>query len=203
MIAQMTLEEYLDFEARSPDGHEYRGGVTYSLATPSRNHGDVAMNLALVLGAASRAVGCKAYAGDMKIVTPGGERLIPDFAIRCDQDRGDPGAMSGENIATDPWLVVEILSESTAATDMTEKLDAYQSVPSIAHYLIIDSRRRSMRAFERLADGRFETRGPVSSVTLPALGNLVLTLDDVYRDTTMPSFPKIVRETGPENDAST
>ena len=200
MIAKMTLEEYLDFEARSPDGHEYRSGVTYALATPSRNHGDIAMNLALVLGAAARAVGCKAYAGDMKLVTPGGERLIPDFAIRCDRNAVDLTGTSGENIATDPWLVVEILSENTAATDMTEKLDAYQSVPSISHYVVVDSRRRSMRAFVRLAEGRFGTTGSVESVTLPLLGDLVLALDDVYRDTTVPSFPMLVRDSASDSE---
>ena len=203
MSAKMTLDEYLSYEARSPVAHEYRAGVTYALAAPSRNHATISMNLALKLGAAARMARCEAYAGDMKLVTPAGERLIPDFVIRCDTDRGELPRSSGENTATDPWLVVEILSERTAATDVTEKLDAYQSVPSVSYYVIIDSRRRAMRFFERLESGRFQTSGSVESVQLPRLGDCLLTLDDVYRDTTVPSVLTFVRESDLAGDAQT
>ncbi len=183
-LRKMTLEEYLDFEERSPHGHEYRDGIVYDLAAPSRNHADIAMNLSIVLGRVARNAGCMAYAGDMKLVTPSGDRLIPDFSIRCPSGR-DESAARGENVVTDPWLVVEILSPSTAVDDVTEKLAAYQSVSTITHYIVVDSRRRAVRVFERTADGKLAIGGAFRSVRFPRLSDVELTLDDIYRDTTV------------------
>ncbi len=183
----MTLEQYLAFEERSPHGHEYRDGIVYDLAAPSQSHADIAMNLSIMLGSKARNVGCMAYAGDMKLVTPSGDRLIPDFAIRCPSDLEQRDAR-GENVVTDPWLVVEILSPSTAADDMTEKLAAYQSVVTITHYVVIDLRRRAVRVFERTADGKLAIGGSSRSVRFPRLSDVELTLDDIYRDTTVPAI---------------
>jgi len=40
--------------------------------------------------------------------------------------------------ATEPTLVAEVLSPSTAAFDEAEKLEEYRSVPSLRHILRVD-----------------------------------------------------------------
>ena len=55
---------------------------------------------------------------------------IPDFLIFKE---------SGNKIkyATEPVLIVEVISESTAKTDRTTKLNEYRLLPSLQYYLIV------------------------------------------------------------------
>ena len=57
-----------------------------------------------------------------------------------------------------PVIVVEVLSPSTAADDHGVKLDGYFSLPSLAHYLILDADRRVMIWHKRGHAGAIETR---------------------------------------------
>ena len=57
-----------------------------------------------------------------------------------------------------PVIVVEVLSPSTAADDHGVKLDGYFSLPSVAHYLILDADRRVMIWHRRGSAGAIETR---------------------------------------------
>lgn len=188
---RLTLEEYLAFEERSAGPHEYRNGYAVALATPSGTHGEISLNLSLAIGPPSRAAGCKARVGDTKVLTPAGERLIPDFLVTCDARDFDALLGSGEAIVAHPWLVIEILSPTTAADDMTSKLDAYQSIADVLAYVVIDSRRRAVRAFERTVDGKFVSSGLLSSLAFTRLPDLTVTIDEIYRDTSVPHIEDV------------
>ncbi|MGQ0673713.1 MAG: Uma2 family endonuclease [Hyphomicrobium sp.] len=64
-----------------------------------------------------------------------------------------------------PAIVVEVLSPSTAKHDMSAKLDAYFSLPSVEHYLIVDPDRPHVIHHKRGSSGSIETR----IVTTPSL----------------------------------
>ena len=70
----------------------------------------------------------------------------PDALVVCPVPPGDAVEISN------PVIVVEVLSPSTAADDHGIKLDGYFSLPSVAHYLIIDPDRRMMIHHKRGAD---------------------------------------------------
>jgi len=59
---------------------------------------------------------------------------------------------------SNPVIVVEVLSPSTAADDHGLKLDGYFSLPSVEHYLILDADRRVMIWHKRGQAGAIETR---------------------------------------------
>ena len=59
---------------------------------------------------------------------------------------------------TDPVIVVEVLSPSTAAIDHGPKLMGYFSLPSLAHYLILDPERRVAIHHKRGQGDIIETR---------------------------------------------
>jgi len=62
----------------------------------------------------------------------------PDAVVYC-RLRLPPAAIEIPN----PVIVVEVLSEGTAARDHGVKLVGYFSLPSVAHYLILDPERRT------------------------------------------------------------
>ena len=51
--------------------------------------------------------------------------------------------------ATNPVIVVEVLSPRTQAVDTSDKLADYFRVPSIQHYLIVSARRREIIHHQR------------------------------------------------------
>jgi Uma2 family endonuclease len=102
-----------------------------------------------------------------------------------------------EQIVEEPSLIVEVTSPSSRATDRRAKLDAYQRLPSLRSYVIVEQRHRRVLAYSRDADGswvREELNGS-GTVALRAL-ELVMTVDEIYDD--VPTPPLAVGED--END---
>ena len=60
--------------------------------------------------------------------------------------------------SSDPIVVVEVLSPSTAAIDHGRKLSGYFSLPSVEHYLILDPERRVVIHHKRGQGDAIETR---------------------------------------------
>jgi Uma2 family endonuclease len=94
-----------------------------------------------IWAALDRAVGeagldCEALGDGVTIEVDADTDYEPDAVVNCGP-RLPPDATS----ATNPVIVVEVLSPATQSTDTGEKLADYFRVPSIQHYLIVRSRR--------------------------------------------------------------
>ena len=77
--------------------------------------------------------------------------FVPDALVVCPPP--PPDVVEIDN----PLIVVEVLSPSTAALDHGVKLEGYFSLPSVAHYLILDPDRRVVIHHKR-SQGFIETR---------------------------------------------
>ncbi|MEE8554760.1 MAG: Uma2 family endonuclease, partial [bacterium] len=80
-----------------------------------------------------------------------------------------------------PCLIVEVLSPTTEATDRREKLLAYQTLPSLREYVLVDQREPHVEVFRR--EGRDwwrDTHAAGDRFTLDSVG-LTLDVDTVYR----------------------
>ena len=82
-----------------------------------------------------------------------GNVFEPDAMVAC----GPPPPDDALEI-TDPVIVVEVLSPSTAAIDHGPKLMGYFSLPSVEHYLILDPERRVVIHHKRGQGDIIETR---------------------------------------------
>ncbi len=60
--------------------------------------------------------------------------------------------------APNPVVFLEVLSESTAARDVTRDLVGYFSLPSVIHYLILDPEFRIVFHYRRSDGGVIEMR---------------------------------------------
>jgi len=92
-----------------------------------------------------------------------------------------------ELIVAEPSVVVEVTSPSTRATDRREKLEAYQRIPSLKLYLIVEQRRRQVFVYTRAANGewpREELAGSGEVAIAPLAARL--TLDEIYEDVPLP-----------------
>lgn len=179
-LRKMTEQEYLASEPDSPYKREYVDGFVYPLlqAGALGKHGKIAMNLAARLHLAARKNGCWAFASDMRVRIPGGTRYYyPDVLVTCEDVPDDA------RYAQNPCLIVEVLSDSTRATDLGDKLQAYRSLPSLQGYLLVDTAARAARLYTRAAQGWQESYCEgVGELSLPCVG-VALTLDEVYEGT--------------------
>jgi Uma2 family endonuclease len=91
---------------------------------------------------------CEAFSEGLGVMVDEGTCYIPDALVTC----GEP-LPPDARIATDPIIVVEVLSPSTRDIDTTIKLADYFRIPCLRHYLIIDVGRRSLVLYSRQPDG--------------------------------------------------
>jgi len=177
----MTLEEYLAFEAASPIKHEYVAGEVFAMTGATTRHNLITLNLTSALRSAAKKRGCRVFAMDVKLRAGVDRVYYPDLLVACGR------AAEVELIVDIPSIVVEVTSPSTRATDRREKLDAYQKLPSLRSYLVVEQRRRHVIAYSRDAEGewnREELQGS-GEVRIDAL-DLTLTLDEIYDDVPLP-----------------
>jgi Uma2 family endonuclease len=81
--------------------------------------------------------------------------------------------------ATNPVIVIEVLSPSTQSIDSGDKLADYFRVPSIQHYLVVRSRRQEIIHHRRSGDAIVSRSVNVGAIRLDPPG-IVLDVAEVY-----------------------
>ncbi len=147
--------------------------------TPERvGHIQVKTRVWQALDRAVRAagVGCQALGDGLTVEVDAQTDYEPDALVNC----GPPLPLDAV-AATNPVVVVEVMSPSTQAIDAGDKLADYFRLPSIRHYLLVRTRRREVVHHERLSD-RIETRiVTAGEISLDPPG-LVVAVDEFYGD---------------------
>ena len=96
---------------------------------------------------------CRAYTDGMAVRVDADTVYERDALVRC-------GERLGPNVVevVDPVILVEVISPSTHKVDTTQKLGDHFRVPSVRHYLIVNTSRRTVVHHERMAEGTVQTR---------------------------------------------
>lgn len=177
----VSEDEYLAAEAASEVRHEYIGGQVYAMTGASDRHGLIANAVAFALTPAVRRKQCQLFIADMKLRLQIGDETIfyyPDLLVSCHaQDRE-------KFFRSAPCLLIEILSESTARIDRREKLLAYQTIPSLQSYLLIEQERRHVELYRRGTGWQAEHYGDgalPNALSIECL-DTSLSLDAIYAD---------------------
>jgi Uma2 family endonuclease len=173
----LTLAEFIAWETRQPERHEFRDGAVYAMAGASDDHNAIVANLIAMVRPALRGGACRIFANDMMLLTEFPGARYPDILVTCDgRDAQDRRAKRH------PKLIIEVLSETTAGIDAGAKLDEYQTIEELQEYVLIDSRKPWIRIYRRNAD-KLETALPITigAIELRSLA-LMLTLESIYED---------------------
>jgi Uma2 family endonuclease len=134
-IRCMTLDEFLRWEDGSDTRYELIDGVPVAMAPPARAHGLLCARLAVAIDAALRSrrlCEVQIEAGIAR-ADRADSCYIADLAVTCREHR------HGEQLVTDPILIVEILSPGTERHDRQVKVPAYRQIDSVEEILLIDS----------------------------------------------------------------
>lgn len=178
-VSRAAFLSYLDsIEGKA----EFLDGWIYDMAGGTPAHSLIANNVGAELRSNLKDSGCRAYNSDLTIeIDADGSIVFPDVSVVCGalettDDRAD--------IATNPVLIVEVLSSSSWRYDRGGKLRKYMTIPSLREYVIIEQTIPQVDVMTRADDGswKFATYQEFTDlVVLESLG-IQISVADIYRD---------------------
>jgi Uma2 family endonuclease len=139
----MTLAEFIDWEERQPLRYEFDGFRPIAMTGGTAAHAALQRNLAISLGGRLRGKPCQFFGSDLKIEVTGRIRY-PDGFVVC-----SPTAPT-DKIVRDPVVIFEVLSDSTARTDLITRNHEYAATPSVKRYVILSQEAVAGTVFERV-----------------------------------------------------
>lgn len=144
-----TATDYLDWEAAQAERHEYLDGEVFAMAGAEDRHVTVAGNLYMALRQHLSGSPCRTFMSDMRLhVAAANSYFYPDVLVTCSAlDVASP------RVKTEPKLIAEVLSPSTAAYDRGLKFSHYRSIATLEEYVVIDLDTRSTDCYRKGADG--------------------------------------------------
>lgn len=182
---RMTADEFIAWAMGQPEGERYElvAGevVAMSPERASHNEGKLAAVLALREAIRARGLPCRAYTDGMTVRIDDHTVYEPDALVRCGERLG-PDVVE----ISDPIILVEVLSPGTHKVDTGIKLGDYFRLPSLRHYLIVNTKARFVAHHERGDDDAIITRiARAGTLTLDPPG-LALEVAALFEDQAHP-----------------
>ena len=148
-----SFEEYLDFAEQCQYNVEYFNGEIVSMSQASLPHESLVARLATVFNVLFDDVDELAVVGsNIKIhVAATGNSFNADVSIirgEADYLRLPSGRLSTVEVQN-PELIVEVLSKSTMAYDLGDKLKSYKQVPSLRQVLFVSQHKPWVSSYIR------------------------------------------------------
>ena len=170
--------DYLAGELVSTVKHEYLGGILHAMAGAGNQHNDIVVNITSALHARLRGRPCRPCNSDTKVRVRLSTQIryyYPDASVVC---RPNPPE---DSFYDEPVVIVEVLSPSTRRIDMTEKQEAYLTIPSLLVYLLVEQEFASVTIHRRTPQGLDSEvySGRDAVIPLPEIG-IELPLSKVY-----------------------
>jgi Uma2 family endonuclease len=169
---RLSRADYLVWESAQSTKNEFLAGEVYAMVGARQAH-------VLAVGALNslfrdhlRGTRCRSYSNDMKLEVSAADAVFyPDVMVSCDEaDRLAAVTLSA------PCLIVEVLSDSTAAFDRGHKFSAYRQLLSLREYLLVDADARRLELF-RLQEAGWVLHEPVAATGRLKLESIGLDLD--------------------------
>jgi Uma2 family endonuclease len=176
-----TYDDYLDHDDNSPGRHEFLDGQIHAIAGGSPQHAAICAHVIAALDAQLRGRGYEVYSSDLRVrVIATGLATYPDATVICGALELDPSDPK-RHTATNPMLLVEVLSPSTADYDRGDKLDNYKLIPSLREVVLVAYDERLVEVWRRGESDHWVRREARTGVLeLTALGG-TLDVEDVFR----------------------
>jgi Uma2 family endonuclease len=121
------------------------------------------------------------FSSDARVrVEATGRSTYADVTVVC-------GALQRANddgeAVTNPVVIVEVLSDSTEASDRGDKFAHYRRLSSLRAYLLVSQSTQRLEVFHRQDNGQWALGEATTGETavLSSIG-VTLSVDDVYRD---------------------
>lgn len=156
---RMTVAEFLPWakaaRARGEPRYELVDGVPVAMSPERTLHRQTKLAVAIALLSAVRRaeLPCHVEPDGATVVAGNHKAYEPDALVYC----GDP-LPDDATVILNPLILVEVISPSTGHIDKGDKLEAYFSMSSLHHYLLVYPDRRLVVHHQRTAGDKFATQ---------------------------------------------
>ena len=181
-VPLVTVEQYLARERVAEIKSEYISGEIIAMAGATPEHSALATEVRRVFGNRLIEAGdsCVVFDSDLKVrAEEHGPFFYPDATVVCGEPVFDP-----DDCLRNPYLIIEVLSDSTADYDRVEKFRHYRRFETLQHYILIAQNRILVEHYARREGFLWDpagnyTRGD-ASISLPDMG-IDVPVSEVYR----------------------
>ena len=151
-LHRYSFRDYLLLERDSTVKHEFLDGEIYAMAGGSILHASLAA--AAIASLQPQLKGrCRTYSSDLRVRVPAtGLASYPDVTVICGTVLTDP---ENKETATNPSLLVEVLSPATIDFDLGDKFDHYRQIPGLQAVVFVWQDRRQIEVRLRNDDGNW------------------------------------------------
>jgi Uma2 family endonuclease len=201
MSSTLPTLDHLDFDAfivaygEKDVRYEMYDGEVYAMSGGSENHSLIGGNAFVALRHRAKPRGCTAHGPDLYVRRKEDttSAMSPDAYMRC-----GPRLPTGQRFASDPVIIVEVLSPSTMRYDRGEKLQRYFKFDTIQHVIILYQDEHRAEMWTRPLEGSTATdidgnilwthivaNGLAANLTLSALDGETIGLEEFYDGVTL------------------
>ncbi len=177
----VSEEQYLELERAAPEKHEYFNGEIFDMAGMSEEHANIASNINASLHFQLKKRPCKSYQSDLRVYIPRtGLYTYPDVSVVCEKPELLPDAYL--DTLTNPVLIIEVLSPSTADYDKGAKFDHYRTIETLQEYIPVWQDKKRVARYTKRNDGSWVLNdfiGEEAEIILTSI-DCRLTTEDIY-----------------------
>ncbi|MGB0522643.1 MAG: Uma2 family endonuclease [Flammeovirgaceae bacterium] len=183
-LENISLEEYRTIEEESGQKYEFHNGTIFAMAGGTYNHGLISGNIFALINAKllHKNTSCFPLNSDIKLHVQEGNRfLYPDTMVVC--NKAEKSRLDGEAI-TNPIVIIEVLSKSTANYDRGDKFFFYRQIPTLQEYVLVEQEKPLIETFTRSQKNMWSidrSEGLDASIQLNSI-DIDLALSMVYRN---------------------
>ena len=179
---KFTYADYKAWELKPGERYELIYGEAYAMSAPYFSHQRIVTMLTGEFYAFLKGKPCQVIPSpfDVRLFYEEDESddtvVQPDLVVVCDRKKfGEEGCRGA------PDLVVEILSPSNTATEMSRKFKLYQKA-GVREYWVVDPETKSLTVhlFQENAAILSHIYGSTGKVPVSILSDFQITLDDVF-----------------------
>ena len=176
----MDSKEYLQRERRNPGRSEYRDGQVHQVISGSYLHTVLATNISGEMRQRLKNTECRVLNCDMRLhVRETGLFAYPDVQVTA---HGPEFLDDRNDTLTNPRVIVEVLSDNSAAWDQGGKFWHYRHLESLMEYLLVSHRTWLVDHYVRQSGGSWMLRsveGKEGSIHL-VTAKCQISLFDIY-----------------------
>ncbi|WP_159469448.1 Uma2 family endonuclease [Dyadobacter sp. 3J3] len=171
-----SLEEYFKFCETHEGRFEFVNGEITEMSGESVTANQIAGNIHRYLGSLLEDEPYVFIQNSVKLQVEEGKIFrIPDFFIFKEDG-------NKEKYATEPLLIVEVISKSTEKTDRTVKLNEYRSIASLQYYIIVEQNNCLAEVYTREGERWYVEFYEKMDETIKLIHfNITLPLDRIYK----------------------
>ncbi len=168
-------EDYFLFEEKSELKHEYINSTLFEISGASKYHNRIERRFANLIEQFLDKNLYEVYGEGFKVKTPDGNFFYPDITVSLPE--------SERYYTNKPVLIVEVLSDSTRAFDLSDKFIQYRKCETLEYYLCIEPEKKVIYFFQRVDNNEWMVEEAYTDdeavISLPKL-NISLAVKDIY-----------------------